>query len=68
MSKDKKTKPIRVPINCPRCLGTGFMLISYDGGVPESVCCNRCHGTGNVGYTERTQAEIDETEHKRKGA
>ena len=57
MSKDKEPEPVHVPIICPSCKGIGRK--PYHGYEITSVLCLRCHGMGNIGYTERTQVEID---------
>ena len=69
MSKDKEPKPIRVPIPCPDCLGRGFYFPIRRKGSPPTITYTRCLGTGNIGYIERTQAEIEatQTENERGG-
>ena len=70
MSKAKETEKIRVLVKCPKCKGTGLRPFAFHTGYgtardPESSLCPQCLGTGNIGYTERTQAEIDAAEHER---
>lgn len=53
----------RVPIVCPRCYGTGCVIRTWHDYEhrprPEATMCPRCLGTGEIGFTMRTQAEID---------
>jgi len=67
MSKEKEPEQIRVAIECLACIGTGFLTISSDGLPIQTALCPRCHGTGNIGYAERTRTEIEAAwaEHKR---
>ena len=64
MTDEKK----KVPIVCPRCNGTGCVIRIWHyyevRPRPEATMCSQCLGTGEIGFTMRTQAEIDAKEHK----